>query len=77
MFILQVVKIAFFFIKKKVKLTGLTGLSDEMFSELNQKLKSSGVSEYVLGLKELYVDFLGKKKRERERGGGDKALISL
>ncbi|CAO3670948.1 unnamed protein product [Rhizopus stolonifer] len=35
-----------------------SGLSDEMFSELNQKLKSSGVSEYVLGLKELYVDFL-------------------
>lgn len=35
-----------------------TGLNDELFNELNKRLKSTGASEYVLSLKELYVDFM-------------------
>ncbi|KAI9243576.1 Sec1-like protein [Sporodiniella umbellata] len=35
-----------------------SNLSDTLFAELNQKLKSSGISDYVVGLKELYVDFM-------------------
>ncbi|KAI8339302.1 Sec1-like protein [Blakeslea trispora] len=35
-----------------------SGLSDEMFSDLNRRLKTSGASEYISSLKELYVDFM-------------------
>jgi syntaxin-binding protein 1 len=34
-------------------------LDDALFDDLNRKLKSTGASEYILNLKELYVDFMG------------------
>lgn len=36
----------------------MIGLNDDLFNELNKRLKASGASEYVLSLKELYVDFM-------------------
>ncbi|KAI9248929.1 Sec1-like protein [Sporodiniella umbellata] len=35
-----------------------SGLSDDLFSEMNRKLKTTGASHYISGLKELYVDFM-------------------
>lgn len=35
------------------------GLDDYLFDDLNRKLKSSGASEYIHSLKEMYVDFMG------------------
>lgn len=37
----------------------LLGLDDHLFDDLNRKLKSSGASEYIHSLKEMYVDFMG------------------
>lgn len=36
------------------------GLNDQLFEELNKRLKSTGAAEYIQSLKELYVDFMGK-----------------
>lgn len=36
------------------------GLNDQLFEELNRRLKSTGAAEYIQSLKELYVDFMGK-----------------
>ncbi|KAI8066984.1 Sec1-like protein [Gilbertella persicaria] len=36
----------------------MSGLSDEVFADLNKRLKATGASQYVLSLKELYVDFM-------------------
>ncbi|KAF7726559.1 DEAH (Asp-Glu-Ala-His) box polypeptide 34 [Apophysomyces ossiformis] len=35
-----------------------SGLDDELFSDLNRRLKSTGASQSVLSLKEMYVDFM-------------------
>ncbi|CAO3657362.1 unnamed protein product [Mucor hiemalis] len=35
-----------------------SGLNDQLFDDLNRRLKSSGAAEYILSLKELYVDFM-------------------
>ncbi|KAI7867457.1 Sec1-like protein [Spinellus fusiger] len=35
-----------------------SGLDDRMFTDLNQRLKVLGASEYILCLKEMYVDFM-------------------
>ncbi|KAL0138132.1 Sec1-like protein [Mucor lusitanicus] len=35
-----------------------SGLNDQLFDDLNRRLKSTGASEYILSLKELYVDFM-------------------
>lgn len=35
------------------------GLDDQLFADLNHKLKSTGASEYIQSLKEMYVDFMG------------------
>ncbi|KAG1176540.1 hypothetical protein G6F71_003284 [Rhizopus microsporus] len=42
----------------KVAHVHFTGGNDDLFAELNRKLKSSGAAEYVQSLKELYVDFM-------------------
>ncbi|KAI8093278.1 Sec1-like protein [Halteromyces radiatus] len=34
-----------------------SGLDDDLFSDLNKRLKSTGAAEYVHGLKEMYVDY--------------------
>ncbi|CAO3622659.1 unnamed protein product [Cunninghamella blakesleeana] len=34
-----------------------SGLDDDLFADLNKRLKSSGASEYIHGLKEMYVDY--------------------
>ncbi|KAI9313586.1 Sec1-like protein [Dichotomocladium elegans] len=38
-----------------------SGLDDELFSELNRRFKTAGVSEYIQSLKEMYVDFMVKE----------------
>ncbi|GAA5812262.1 hypothetical protein MFLAVUS_005712 [Mucor flavus] len=38
-----------------------SGLNDQLFADLNQRLKSTGASDYVQSLKELYVDFMVKE----------------
>ncbi|KAG0168834.1 vacuolar sorting protein VPS33/slp1 [Apophysomyces sp. BC1015] len=35
-----------------------SGLDDELFSDLNRRLKSTGASQSILSLKEMYVDFM-------------------
>ena len=37
----------------------LLGLDDQLFTELNKKFKSAGVSDKIQSLKEMYVDFMG------------------
>ncbi|KAI9300245.1 Sec1-like protein [Cunninghamella echinulata] len=34
-----------------------SGLDDDLFSDLNKRLKSTGAAEYIHGLKEMYVDY--------------------
>lgn len=34
-------------------------LDDELFNEFNRRLKSRNASQYILRLKEMYVDFMG------------------
>ncbi|ORX62335.1 Sec1-like protein [Hesseltinella vesiculosa] len=34
-----------------------SGLDDDLFADLNKRLKSTGASEYIKGLKEMYVDY--------------------
>lgn len=41
------------------------GLNDQLFDDLNRRLKSTGASEYILSLKELYVDFMGMVMRDQ------------
>jgi hypothetical protein len=36
------------------------GLDDDLFADLNKRLKSTGAAQYIHGLKEMYVDFKGK-----------------
>lgn len=35
-------------------------LEDNLFDEFNRRLKSRNASQYILRLKEMYVDFMGK-----------------
>ncbi|KAI8991399.1 Sec1-like protein, partial [Mycotypha africana] len=35
-----------------------SGLNDDLFNDLNRRLKANGAAEYILSLKELYVDFM-------------------
>ncbi|KAI8384493.1 Sec1-like protein [Radiomyces spectabilis] len=35
-----------------------SGLNDNLFTDLNRRLKSTGAAQYFLSLKEMYVDFL-------------------
>jgi syntaxin-binding protein 1 len=39
------------------------GLSDELFDDLDRRLKTTGAKSLILSLKELYVDFMGNKKK--------------
>ncbi|SAL99662.1 hypothetical protein [Absidia glauca] len=34
-----------------------SGLDDDLFADLNKRLKSTGAAQYIHGLKEMYVDF--------------------
>ncbi|KAI7851749.1 Sec1-like protein [Circinella umbellata] len=38
-----------------------SGLDDQLFTELNKKFKSAGVSDKIQSLKEMYVDFMVKE----------------
>lgn len=54
----------------------MIGLNDQLFDDLNRRLKSTGAAEYILSLKELYVDFMGKL-RHIKRKGTDNLTFSI
>lgn len=45
-------------------LCSILGLNDQLFDDLNKRLKATGAADYIQSLKELYVDFMGKVKKE-------------